>query len=117
MIKNYIHHLILKEIVLQKCFINIEYLLFMGKKGFNKNYFVNILFFLAGLSLGTIFIWPGIIKVENRNCFINILKDGSDGKVSIGTILSIEPSYLVKINNAETPYKKILLIGDQCFRK
>ena len=89
----------------------------MGRKSFNKNYFVNILFFLTGFSLSTIFIWPGIIKVENRNCFINILKDGSDGKVSIGTILSIEPSYLVKINNAETPYKKILLIGDQCFRK
>ena len=47
----------------------------MGKKSFNKNYFVNILFFLTGFSLSTIFIWPGIIKVENRNCFINILKD------------------------------------------
>ena len=35
---------------------------------------------------------------------------------SLGTILSIEPNYLLKINNAETKYKKILLIGDQCFR-
>ena len=89
----------------------------MGKKSFNKNYFVNILFFLTGLSLGTIFIWPGIIKVENRNCFINIIKDGGDGKISLGTILSIEPNYLLKINNSETKYKKILLIGDHCFRQ
>ena len=74
-------------------------------------------FFFAGLSAGPIFIWPGIIKGDNRKCFLNILKDGSDGKVSIGTILSIEPKYLLKINNAESKYKKILLIGDQCFRK
>ena len=74
-------------------------------------------FFFAGLSAGMIFIWPGIIKGENRKCFLNILKDGSDGKVSIGTILSIEPNYLLKINNAESKYKKILLIGDQCFRR
>ena len=89
----------------------------MGKKFLKKNYFANILFFFAGLSTGIIFIWPGIIKVDNRNCFLKILKDGSDGKVTLGTILSIEPNYLLKINNAETKYKKILLIGDQCFRK
>jgi len=88
----------------------------MSKKIFNKK-FINALIFFAGLSVGIIFIWPGIVKVENRKCFINILRDGSDGRVSIGTILSIEPNYLLKINNAETKYKKILLIGDQCFRK
>ena len=88
----------------------------MSKKIFNKK-FINAFIFFAGLSVGIIFIWPGIVKVENRKCFINILRDGSDGKVSIGTILSIEPNYLLKINNAETKYKKILLIGDQCFRK
>ena len=89
----------------------------MRRKNFNKNSFVYTLIFFSGLSAGIIFVWPGILKGENRNCFFSIIKDGSDGKVSIGTILSIEPSYLVKINNAETPYKKILLIGDQCFQK
>ena len=89
----------------------------MGKKFFKKNYFANTLFFFLGLTTGIIFIWPGIIKVDNRKCFLKILKDGSDGKVTLGTILSIEPNYLLKINNAETKYKKILLIGDQCFRK
>ena len=88
----------------------------MSKRKINSN-FIYTLFFFAGLSAGMIFIWPGIIKGDNRKCFLNILKDGSDGKVSIGTILSIEPKYLLKINNAESKYKKILLIGDQCFRK
>lgn len=89
----------------------------MRKKKFNKNIFVNALFFFSGLSAGIIFIWPGILKVDNRSCFLNILKDGSDGKVSLGTILAIEPSYLIKINNAKTKYLKLLLIGDQCFRR
>lgn len=88
----------------------------MRKKNFNKICFVYTLFFFAGLSTGIIFIWPGILKVENRNCFLNIIKDGSDGKVSFGTILTIEPNYLLKINKAENIYEKILLIGDQCFR-
>ena len=89
----------------------------MIKKKNHVNYFINTLFFFAGCSVGIIFIWPGIITVENRNCFINIIKDGGDGKISLGTILSIEPNYLLKIKNAPSKYKKILLIGDQCFRK
>ena len=89
----------------------------MVKKKFKKNYFFNSLFFILGLSSGIILLWPGILKSENRRCFLNILKDGSDGRVSLGTILAIEPNYLVKINNAENKYKKFLLVGDQCFRK
>tara|TARA_Y100001978_G_C23641181_1_gene408386 strand:+ start:423 stop:689 length:267 start_codon:yes stop_codon:yes gene_type:complete len=85
------------------------------RKGF-KN-FVHGFFFFMGLSMGVIFIWPNILKDENRKCFINIIKDGSDGKVSIGTVLSIEPQYLLKINSAKNKYKKILFIGDYCFRK
>ena len=54
---------------------------------------------------------------ENRKCFFRIIKDGSDGQVSLGTILSIEPNSLLKIKNAKTKYTKILLIGDQCFRE
>ena len=89
----------------------------MIRKKVNKFLFINALFFFIGLTTGIIFIWPGIITVENRNCFINIIKDGGDGKISLGTILSIEPNYLLKINNSETKYKKILLIGDHCFRQ
>ena len=89
----------------------------MIRKKVNKFLFINALFFFIGLTTGIISIWPGIIKVENRNCFINIIKDGGDGKISLGTILSIEPNYLLKINSSETKYKKILLIGDYCFRQ
>ena len=89
----------------------------MGKRKSFINYFFYSLFFLIGLSTGVLLIWPGILKTENRNCFFRIIKDGSDGSVSVGTILSIEPKYLLKISNAKSKYSKILLIGDQCFRK
>ena len=75
------------------------------------------LFFFAGLSLGITLIWPGLIKNENRKCFSKIIEDGSDGKVTVSTILSIDPNSLVKINNANSTYLKILRIGDFCFRK
>jgi hypothetical protein len=89
----------------------------MGKKFINRNYFVNSLFFFTGLSLGIFLIWPGILKIENRKCFLKIIKDGSDGKVTIGTIFSIEPNYLLRIKSEDNKYIKILLVGDQCFRK
>tara|TARA_B100000212_G_scaffold218960_1_gene165849 strand:- start:114 stop:377 length:264 start_codon:yes stop_codon:yes gene_type:complete len=78
--------------------------------------FVYGLFFFTGLSIGIIFIWPGILKDESRKCFFNIIKDGSDGSVSLGTVLSIEPQFLLKINNAKNKYRKVLYIGDYCFR-
>ena len=89
----------------------------MTKRKLKINYFLNALFFFAGLSIGIILIWPGILKTQNRKCFLNIIEDGSDGKVSIGTILSIEPNFLLKIKNAKNSYSKILLIGDHCFQK
>ena len=89
----------------------------MGKRKSYKTYFVYSLLFFTGFSMGVVLIWPGILKNENRNCFFKIIKDGSDGNVSISTMLLIEPKYLLKINNAKSKYKKVLLIGDQCFRK
>ena len=85
------------------------------RKAYKK--FTYALLFLSGLSLGVYSIWPGIIKNENRKCFIKIIKDGSDGNVSIDTIFSIEPQYLIKINNARNKYSKVLYVGDYCFRK
>ena len=73
--------------------------------------------FFIGFSLGVISIWPGIISENNRKCFFNIIKDGSDGSVKVGTLLSINPNYLLKINNTKSNYLKILFIGDSCFRK
>ena len=89
----------------------------MRKRKSYINYFSYSLLFLIGLSTGVFLIWPGILNTENRDCFFKIIKDGSDGSVTIGTILSIDPKYLLKIRNAKSKYTKILLIGDQCFRK
>ena len=86
-----------------------------GKARFNN--LINIIFFFTGLSIGILLIWPGIVKNDNRRCFFKIIGDGSDGSVSVGTILSIDPSNLVKIKNAKSTYGKILRIGDYCFRK
>ena len=89
----------------------------MGRKKSKIITLINIFFFLTGLSLGIILIWPGILKNDNRKCFIKIIKDGSDGKAKMGTILSIDPNSLVKITNAKNTYGKVLRIGDYCFRK
>ena len=89
----------------------------MGRKKSRINILINTLFLFTGLSIGIILIWPGILKNENRRCFYEIIGDGSDGKVSLGTILSIDPTTLVKIKNAKNTYGKILRIGDFCFRK
>ena len=88
----------------------------MTRKNSYKN-FLFILIFMLGTSFGVILIWPGIVSGENRNCFWNIIKDGSDGNVSLNTVLSISPKYLIKIKNAKYNYQKILFIGDYCFRK
>ena len=88
------------------------------KKKFHKTLYLKVIpVFILGLSIGVILIWPGIISGNSRKCFYNILLDGSDGSIKVGTLLSINSSYLLKIKNMENKYLKILLIGDSCFRK
>ena len=90
----------------------------MRKKNFYKTFYFQIIpVFILGLSIGFILIWPGIISGNGRECFFNILLDGSDGSIKVKTLLSINSSYLLKIKNTENKYLKILLIGDSCFRK
>ena len=89
----------------------------MSRRKSKINSLINTLYFLMGLSISIIVIWPGILKSNNRKCFFRIIKDGSDGKVTVGTILSIDPNSLIKINNAKNTYQKVLRIGDYCFRK
>ena len=89
----------------------------MSRSKSKINNLIYAFFFLTGLSMGVLLIWPGILKSDSRRCFYKIINDGSDGKVNIGTILSIDPNSLVKINNAKNTYDKILRIGDYCFRK
>ena len=67
---------------------------------------------MMGLFVGIILIWPGIISGNSRKCFFNILLDGSNGSLRIGTLLSINSNYLLKIKKTKNKYFKILLIGD-----
>ena len=90
----------------------------MRKKKFYKTLYLKIIpIFILGFSLGVISIWPGFIYGNSRRCFFNILLDGSDGNIKVGTLLSINSNYLLKIKNTKNKYLKILLIGDSCFRK
>tara|TARA_Y200000002_G_scaffold364151_1_gene352905 strand:- start:145 stop:414 length:270 start_codon:yes stop_codon:yes gene_type:complete len=85
---------------------------------FHKTFYLQIIpIFILGFSIGVVSIWPGIISGNSRKCFFNILKDGSDGSIKIGTIISINPNYLLKIKKTKNNYLKILLIGDSCFRR
>ena len=87
-------------------------------RNFYKNFSLKVIpIFILGFSIGVISIWPGIIFENSRKCFFNILKDGSDGSVKIGTLLSINPNYLLKIQKTKNKYLKVLLIGDSCFRR
>ena len=72
---------------------------------------------MIGFTIGVGVIWPGIIKETGRKCFFKVIKDGSDGNVGLSTILSLNPNYLVKVNNTKNKYLKVLLIGDSCFRE
>ena len=70
-----------------------------------------------GIILGVVAIWPGLITDKGRKCFLKIIQDGRDGNLSLGTVFSITPNYLLKIHNEKDKYNKVLLIGDFCFRK
>ena len=89
----------------------------MSRKKSKYKTLQSFIFVLIGVFLGVGTVWPGLITKTGRKCFLKIIKDGSDGSVSLGTIISITPNYLLKINNAKNNYNKLLLIGDYCFRK
>ena len=89
----------------------------MAKKKYDFKFIQSTLFLLIGFSLGIGSIWPGVVKESGRKCFFKIIKDGSDGNVSLSTIFSITPNYLMEINNSKNKYFKVLLVGDFCFRK
>ena len=86
------------------------------KKFYKVFYFKIIPIFVLGFSVGVIAIWPGLISGNSRKCFFNILEDGSNGDIEFKTILTVKPSYLLKIRNARNKYLKVLLVGDSCFR-
>ena len=89
----------------------------MTRSNFKVRFLQYFLFLTLGIILGVGAVWPGLISNKGRKCFLNIIQDASTGNVSIGTIFSITPNYLLKIHNEKNKYNKILLVGDFCFRK
>ena len=89
----------------------------MNMKKSKVNYIQSLLLIIIGFVLGVGAVWPGLVSDIGRKCFLKIIKDGSDGSVSMSTIFSLKPNYLLKINNAKNKYFKVLLVGDFCFRK
>ena len=89
----------------------------MNRKKLNPRFVQSTIFIFIGFFSGIGVIWPGIIKETGRKCFLKIVKDGSDGSVSLSTIFEISPNYLIKIKNSKNKYSKVLLVGDFCFRK
>ena len=90
----------------------------MRKKIFYKVFYFKIIpIFVLGFSIGVITIWPGVISGNSRKCFLDILKDGSDGNIQLKTILKVKHDYLLKIKNSRNKYFKVLLVGDSCFRR
>ena len=89
----------------------------MNKKISKVKYIQSLLFIVIGFVLGVGAVWPGLVTDIGRRCFLKIIKDGSSGSVSLSTIFSLTPNYLLKINNAKNKYFKVLLVGDFCFRK
>ena len=90
----------------------------MRKKKFYKFFnFQIFLIFVLGFSIGVFTIWPGVISGNSRKCFLDILKDGSDGDIQLKTILKVKHDYLLKIRNSKNKYFKLLLVGDSCFRR
>tara|TARA_B100000886_G_scaffold334722_1_gene290688 strand:- start:421 stop:654 length:234 start_codon:yes stop_codon:yes gene_type:complete len=75
------------------------------------------MFLFIGFMMGIATIWPGLISEAGRKCFFKIIKDGSNGNVSLSTIFSMSPNYLLRIRKGKNKYNKVLLIGDFCFRK
>ena len=63
----------------------VYYLIYM--KGF--------FFFLFGIFLGSWISWPGITSPENWKCFIKIINDSKQDKLSLKVAFSLTPKFLL----------------------
>ena len=72
-------------------------------------------FFLFGIFLGSWFSWPGITSSENWECFIKIINDSRQDKLSLKAALSISPKFLLKSDSMDY-FSKLRIVSDACFR-
>ena len=75
----------------------------------------SFLFLFAGIFAGLYLSWPGILISKNWNCFIDIIRNSADDRISIKALLEVSPSYLIKGKN-KNMNSKIRVVADACFR-
>ena len=59
--------------------------------------------------------WPGITSRENWKCFIKIINDSKQDKLSLKAALSISPKFLLKSDSMDY-FSKLRIVSDACFR-
>ena len=72
-------------------------------------------FFLFGVFLRSCISWPGIISSEDWKCFIKIINDSRQDKLSLKAALSITPKFLLKSDSMDY-FSKLRIVSDACFR-
>ena len=81
------------------------------------NYLSNMkgfFFFLFGIFLGSWISWPGITSAKNWKCFIKIISNSKQDKLSL-KVLSITPKFLLKTDSMDY-FSKLRIVNDTCFR-
>ena len=71
--------------------------------------------FLFGIFLGGWISWPGITSTENWECFMRIINDSKQDKLSLKAALSITPKFLLKSDSMDD-FSKFRIVSDACFR-
>ena len=74
-----------------------------------------ILFILVGIFLGSWISWPGITSSEDWECFIRIINDSKQDKLSLKAALYIYPKFLFKADSRDN-FSKLRIVSDACFR-
>ena len=72
-------------------------------------------FLLFGIFLGSWISWPGITSTKNWECFMKIINDSKNDKLSLKAALSISPKFLLKADSMDYP-SKLRIVSDTCFR-
>tara|TARA_Y100001970_G_scaffold291952_1_gene431195 strand:- start:5656 stop:5889 length:234 start_codon:yes stop_codon:yes gene_type:complete len=75
----------------------------------------NLFFFTFGVLIGGWISWPGIFYPKNWECFNTIVENSNNEKISIKSILTIAPQYILK-GIPEDNFSRLRIVSDSCFR-
>ena len=74
-----------------------------------------LLILIFGVFVGSWISWPGIILLENWNCFFEIVDKSRKEKISLKALLSVSPKFLLK-GELDNDASKLRIVSDACFR-